>query len=185
MSDPFWPHGLEHVRLACPSLSPWVCSNPSPSSQWCHLTISSSVAPFSSCLQSFPESGSFPMSQFFASDGQSIWAPASAPVLPRNIQGWFSSGMTGLISMLSKGLSRVFSNITVRMCQFLGTQPYLLANSHIYMITGKTIALTIWTFVSKVMFLLFKTLSSFDIAIREMQLKPGWWGCRQNWITHT
>ena len=156
-----------------------------PLSQWYRPAISSSVAPFSSCLQSFPASGSFPMSQFFASDGQSIWAPASAPVLPRNIQGWFSSGMSGLISMLSKGLSRVFSNITVRMCQFLGTQPYLLANSHIYMITGKTIALTIWTFVSKVMFLLFKTLSSFDIAIREMQLKPGWWGCRQNWITHT
>ena len=102
-----------------------------PLSQWYHPTISSSVAPFS-CLQSFPASGSFPISQFFASDSQSIWAPTSAPVLPRNIQGWFSSGMTGLISMLSKGLSRVFSNTTVQKCQFLGTQPYLWANSHIY-----------------------------------------------------
>ena len=144
-----------------------------PLSQWYHPTISSSVAPFSSCLHSFPAPGSFPMSQFFTSDGQNIWAPASAPVLPRNIQGWFPSGLTGVISMLSKGLSRVFSNTTVRKCQFLGTQPYLWANSHIYMITGKTMALTISTFVSKVMSLLFKTQSSYDIAIREMQLKPG------------
>ena len=101
-------------------------------SRWCHSTISSSVIPFSSHFQSLPASGSFPISQFFASDSQSIWAPTSAPVLPRNIQGWFSSGMTGLISMLSKGLSRVFSNTTVQKCQFLGTQPYLWANSHIY-----------------------------------------------------
>ena len=181
---------LSRVRLFA---TPWTtaqqsitnCSNSCPLSRWCHPTISSSVIPFSSRLQSFPAWGSFPMSQLFTSGGQSIGVSASASVLPMNIQDWFPLGWTGWISLQSKELSRVFSNITVRKYQFLGTQHYLLANSHIYMTTGKTIALTIWTSVSKVMFLLFKTLSSFDIAIREMQLKPGWWGCRQNWITHT
>ena len=100
-------HGLQHARLFCPSLSPGVCSNSCPLSQWCHPTISSSVIPFSSCTQSFPASGSFPMSQLFTSGSQSIGASAS--VLPVNIQGWFPLGLTGLISLLSKGLSRVFS----------------------------------------------------------------------------
>ena len=107
--------GLQHARPPCPSLSPRACSNPCPLSRWCHPAISSSATPFSSCLQSSPASGSFPMSQFFASGGQSIGASASASVLPMNIQGWFPFlGMTRLISLHSKGLSRVFSSITVQ-----------------------------------------------------------------------
>ena len=109
--DSVRPHGLQHARLPCPSPTPRACSNACPSSQWCQPTVSSSVVPFSSCLQSFPVSGSFPMSQFFASSGQSIGASAS--VLPMNIQCWFPLGLTGLISLLPKGLSRVFSNTTV------------------------------------------------------------------------
>ena len=115
-----WPHGLQHTRLPYPSPTPRACSNSSSSSQWCHLTISSSVVPFSSWLLSFPASGSFPMSQFFASDGQSIGALASASVLPMNIQDWLPLGLTGWISLQSKGLSRVFSNTTVQKHQFFG-----------------------------------------------------------------
>ena len=99
-----WLFGLQHARLSCPSLSPRVCSNSCPLSWWCHPTILSSVSPFSSCLQSFPASGSFPMSQFFVSGGQSIGASSSASVLPMNIQDWFPLGLTGLISLQSKGL---------------------------------------------------------------------------------
>ena len=106
------PHGLQHTRLLCPSLTPRACSNSCPSSQWWHKTIASSVVPFSFCLQSFLESVSFPMSQFFASDGQDIGVSASASVLPMNIQDTFPLGWTGLISLQSKGLSRVFSNIS-------------------------------------------------------------------------
>ena len=113
MSDSLWPHELQYARLPCPSLSPGVCSNSCPLSQWCHPTISSSVTLFSSCPQSFPASGSFPNSWLFPSGGQSIRASAAASVLPMNIQGWFSLGLTGLISLLSKGLSRVFSSTTV------------------------------------------------------------------------
>ena len=123
MSDSLWPHRLKHARLPCPSLSPRVCSNSYPLSQWCHQAISSSVTPFSSCLQSFPASGSFPMSRIFASGGQIIGASAS--VLPVNIQGWFPLGLTSLISLLSKGLSRVFSSTTVQKHQFCGAQPSL------------------------------------------------------------
>ena len=124
VSDSLCLHGLQHARLLGPSLSPGVCSNPGPSSRWCHPTISSSVAPFSSCLQSFPASGSFPVSQLFASGDQSIGASASASVLPVNIQGWFPLGLTDLISLLSEGLSRIFSSITV-WNQFFGAQPSL------------------------------------------------------------
>ena len=131
MSDFLWPHELQHTRLPCPSLSPWVCSNSCPLSQWCHPTISSSVAPFSSYSQSFPASGSFPVTWLFKSGGQSIGASASAPVLPMNIQGWFPLGLTGLISLLSKGLSRVFSNTTVQKHQFLGTYFSLRSRSYI------------------------------------------------------
>ena len=113
VSDSLRPHGLQHTRLSCPSLSPRACSNSCLLSQWCHPTISSSVIPFSSCLQSFSASGSFPLSQFFASDGQSIGVSASASVLPVNIQDLFPLGLTGLISLHSKRLSRVFSNTTV------------------------------------------------------------------------
>ena len=120
-------------------------------SQWCHLAIPSSVVPFSSCLQSFPVSGSFPVSQFFTSGGQSIGASASASVLPMNIQDWFPLGLTSLISLLFKGLSRVFSSTTVWKHQFFGAQPSLWSNSHIhsYTTTGKTIALAIRIFVHK------------------------------------
>ena len=117
------PHGLQHARPPCPLPTPGVYSNSCPLSQWCHPTILSSVIPFSSCLQSFPASGSFPMSQFFTSGGQSIGISASASVLPINTQDWSTLGWTGWISLLSllKGLSRVFSNTTVQKHQLCGS----------------------------------------------------------------
>ena len=111
-------HGLQHARLLCPSPTPGVHSNSYPLSPWCHPTISSSVVPFSSCLQYCPASWSFPMSQFFPSGGQSIGISAPASVLPMNIQDWFPLGWTGLISLQPKGLSRFFSNTTVQKHQF-------------------------------------------------------------------
>ena len=132
MSDSLRPHGLQHTRLPCPSPTPRACSNSWPSSQWCYPTISSSVIPFSSHLQSFPASGTFQMSQFFASGGQSIGASASASVLPINIQDWFSLRWTGWISLQSKGLSRVFSNTTVQKHQFFSAQLPLWSSSHIH-----------------------------------------------------
>ena len=120
VSDSLWPHGLQPARLPCPLPIPVACSNSCPLNQWCHPTISSSVIPFSSGLQSFPASGSFLMSQFFTSGGQSIGVSASASVLPMNIQDWFPLGWTSLISLQSKGLSRVFSNTTVQKHQFFG-----------------------------------------------------------------
>ena len=125
-----WPLGLQHARLLCPSLSHKVFSMSCPLSLWYKLTISSSVTPF--CLQSFPASGAFPMSRPFPSGSQNIGASWSASVLPMNIQGWFPLGLTGLISMLSKGLARVFSNTTVQKHQFFGAQPSLWSNSHIH-----------------------------------------------------
>ena len=162
VSDFLWPHGLQHTRLPCPSPFPRACSNSCPLSQWWYPTISSSVVPFSSCFQSFPASGSFLM--LFAS-GQNIGASVSASVLPINIQDWFPLGRTGWISLQSKGLSRVFSNTTVQKHQFFSAQLSLWPNSHIHtwLTTGKTIALTIWTFVGKVMSLLFNTLPRFII----------------------
>ena len=132
MSNSLQPHGLEHARLPCPSPTPRACSNSCPSSQWCHPNISSSVIPFSSCLQSFPTSGLFLMSQFFASGGQSIEVSASGSVLQMNIQYWSPLEWTGWISLQSKGLSRVFSNTTVQKHQFFGTQFSLQSNSHIH-----------------------------------------------------
>ena len=117
------------ASLVCPSLSPWVCSNSCPLSQWCYPTILFSVTLLSSCHQSFPASGSFPISWLFTSGGQSIGASAS--VLPMNIQGWFPLGLTGLISVLSKGLSRVFSSTTIWKHQLFSAQPSLWSNSHI------------------------------------------------------
>ena len=114
VSDSSRPHGLQHTRPPCPSPTPRVYSNSCPLSRWCHPSISSSVASFSSCLQSFPASGSFPMSRFFLSGGQSIGVSALASVLPMNIQDWFPLGWTGGISLQSKGLSRVFSKTTVQ-----------------------------------------------------------------------
>ena len=132
MSDSLGPHGLQHASLPHPSPTPGASSNSCPSSQWCHPTISSSVVPFSSCLQSFPSSGSFPVTQFFASGGQSIGASTSALVLPMNIQDWFPLGLTGLIFLQSKGFSRILSSITVWNYQFFGAQLSLWSNSHIH-----------------------------------------------------
>ena len=144
---------------------------------WCHPTISSSVVPFSSHLHSFPALGSFPVSQLFTSGGQSIGTSASASVLPMNIQDWFLLGLTGLISLPSKGLSRIFSNTTVQKHQFFSTQLSLWSNSHIHTwLPGKTIALTRQTFVSKVMSLLFNMLSMLVIAFlpRSKRLLISW-----------
>ena len=137
VSNSLWPHGLQNTRLPCPSPTPRAYSDLCPSSQWCHPTISSSVIPFSSCLQSFLGSGSFPMSQFFTSGGQSIRALASASVLSVSIQGWFPLQLTDLISLLSMGLSRVFSSTTVWMHQFFDAQPSLWSNSHAVTILNK------------------------------------------------
>ena len=157
--DSLWPHGLLHPRPPHPSPIPEVYSNSCPLSRWCHPTISSSVIPFSSRLQSFSESGAFQMSQFFVSGG------VSASVLPMNIQDWFPLGLTGLISLQCKGLSRVFSNTTVQKNPFFSTYYSLRSNSHIhYMTIGKTIALTRWTFVGKVMSLLLNMLSRLVIT---------------------
>ena len=121
MSDSLWPHGLQHTRPPCPSSTPRVYSNSCPLSWWCHPNISSSVIPFSSCLHSFPATGSFQMSQLFASGGQSFGVSASTSVLPMSTQDWSPLGRTGWISLQSKGLSRVFSNTTVQKHQFFGT----------------------------------------------------------------
>ena len=122
VSNSLQPHELQHARPPCPSPTPRVHPNPCPLSQWCHLTISSSVIPFSSCLQSLPESGSFQMSQLFASGGQSIGVSASTSVLPMNTQNWSPLGWTGWIFLQSKGLARALSNITVQKHQFFGAQ---------------------------------------------------------------
>ena len=120
-SNSLRPHGLQQARLPCPSPTPGAYSNSCPVNWWCHPTILSSAVPFSCCLQSFPESWSFPMSQFFESGSQSIGVTASASVLPMNIQDWFPLGWSGWISLQSKGLSTVFSNTTVQKHQFFGT----------------------------------------------------------------
>ena len=158
MSNSLRPHGLQHARPPCPSPTPRVYSDSCPLSRWCHPTISSSVIPFPSRLQSFPASGSFPVSQFFASGGQSCGVSASASVLPMNIQGWFPLGWTGWISLQSKELSRVFSNTTVQDTNSLALSFLYnptLTSIHNY---WKNCSLTTWTFVSKVTSLLFNAL---------------------------
>ena len=130
VSDSLRPHGLQHNMLPCPSPTPRVWANSCPLSWWCHSVISSAVAPFSFCPESFPASGSFPMSQFFSSGGRSIGASAS--VLPMNIQDWFPLGLTGLITLQSKGLSTVLSNTALQKHQFFGAQPSSQSNSHIH-----------------------------------------------------
>ena len=132
VSDSLWPDELQHARLPCPLPTSRAYSNSCPLSQWCHPTISSSVIPFSSHLQSSPPSGSFQMSQLFTSGGQSIGVSASTSVLPMNTQDWSPLGWTGWISLQSKGLSRVFSNTTVQKHQFFGAQLFLWSNSHIH-----------------------------------------------------
>ena len=131
VSDSLLPHDLQHARPLCPSPTPGGYSNSSPLSWWCHLAISSSVVPFSSCPQSLPASGSFPMSQFFTWGGQSIGVSASASALPMNTQDWSPLGWTGWISLQSKGLSKVFSNNTVQNHQFFGAHLSSQSNSHI------------------------------------------------------
>ena len=154
---------LQDARLPCPSLSLGVCSNSYPLSQWHHPTISSSVAPFC-CPQSFPASGSFPVSQLFTSSGQNIGASASVSVVPVNIQGWFPLGWTGWISLQSKRLSSIFSNTTIwKHLIFWLSAFFMVQLSHPHITTGKTIALTIQTFVGKVMSLLFNMRSRFAI----------------------
>ena len=173
VSDASQSRGLQHARLLYPSQSPRACSNSCPLSQWCHPTDLTSVVPFSSCLRSFPASESFPMSRLFASGGQSSIASASASVPPITIQNWFPLGLSGLISLQSKGLS----NTTVQKHQFFRTQPSLWSNSHIHTwLLEKTIALTRWTFVGKVMFLLFNMRSRFVIAFlpRSKHLLISW-----------
>ena len=132
VSNSLRPHGLQHTRPPCPSPTSRVYSNSRPLSWWCHPTISASVIPFSSSLQFFPASESFPMSQFFVSGGQSIGVSASTSAFPMNIQDWFPLGWTGWISWQSKGLSKAFSNTTVQKHQFFGTQFSLWSNSHIH-----------------------------------------------------
>ena len=175
MSDSLQAHGLQHTRPFCPSPTSRVYQNSCPLSQWCHPTISSSVVPFSSRLQSFPASGSFQMSQFFASGSQSIGVSASASVLPMDIQNWFPLGWTGWISLLSKGVSRVFSNTTFQKQQFFGPQlyiPTLTSNTT----TGKTITLTRWTFVGELISPLFNMLSRLVITFipRSKHLLISW-----------
>ena len=137
VSDYLQSHGLQHVRLPCPSASPRTCSNSCPLSQWCQPATLSSVVPFSSCLQSFPASGSFPVSWLFVSDGQNIGASASASVLIKNIQVWFPVGLTGLICLLSKGLSRVFFNTSLKALIFQHLAFFVVSLSHPYMTLEK------------------------------------------------
>ena len=145
VSDSLRPHGMQHTRLPCPSPTPGVYSKSRPLRRWCQSTVSTSVIPFSFRLQSFPASGSFQMSQFFASYGQSIGVSASASVLPMNIQDWFTLGWTFLNSLHSKGLSGVFSNTIVQKVSILWCSAFITVQfSHPYMTTGKTIALTRW-----------------------------------------
>ena len=130
--DSLWPHESRHARPPCPSPTPGVHLDSCPSSWWCHSAISSSIFPFSSCPQSLPASESFPMSQLFARGGQSIGVSASASVLPVNTQDWSPLRWTGWLSLQSKGLSRVFSNIIVQKHQFFGAQLSSQSNSHIH-----------------------------------------------------
>ena len=162
MSDSLWPHGLQHARLPCP---PGAYSNSCPSSQWCHPTISSSVVPFFSCLQSCPASGSFLMSQLFVSGGQSIGASTSASVLPMNIQDWFPLGWTGFDLLADQGtLKSLLQHHSSKASVLRRSAFFVVQLSLPYMTTGKIIALTWWTFVGKVTSLLFNVLSRLVIA---------------------
>ena len=148
VSISLWPHGLQHTQLPYPSLSPWVCSNSCPLSRWWNATISSSVLVFSSCPQPFPASGCYPVNWLSASGGKRVGVSASVSVLLMNIQDWFPLGLTGLISLLSRRLSRVFSSLkaSVLWCSAF----FMVQLSHPYTTTGKMIALIGWTFVSNV-----------------------------------
>ena len=165
VSDFLWPRESQHTRPPCPSPTSGVYPNSCPLRRWCHPAISSSVVPFSSCLQSLPASGSFPISQLFAWDGQTTRVSASASVLPMNTQDWSPLRWTDWISLQSKGLSRVFSNTTVQKHQFFQRSAFFTVQlSHPYMTTGKAIALTKQTFVGQVMSLLSNMLSRLVIT---------------------
>ena len=153
MSDCLPPQGLQHARLPFPLPTPRAYSSSCPSHEWCHSTISSFVIPFSSCLQSFSALESFLMSRLFTSNDQTLGASASVLVLPMNIQSWFHLGLIGLISLLSKGLSRVFSSNTFQKHNSLALRP-LCGSTHICTWILRNHSWTIWTCVSKVMFLL-------------------------------
>ena len=144
VSDCLRPHELQHARPPCPSPTPRVLSDSCPLSPWCHPAISSSLIPFSSCPQSLPASASFPMSQLFASGGQSTGVSALASFLPKKSQGWSLSEWIGWISLQSKGLSRVFSNTTVQKHQFFGAQPSSQSNSHIHTWLNYIISFFYW-----------------------------------------
>ena len=158
MSDSLWPRGVQHARAPCPSPTPIDNSNSCPSRQWCHSTISSSVVPFSSCPKCFPALGYSPMSQFFTSGGQSIGVSASASVLPMNIQDWFPLGLTGWISLQSKGLKSLLQHHSSKASILCHSTFFIVQLSHPYMTTGNTIALIRRTFVGKVMSLLFNVI---------------------------
>ena len=171
MSNSLQPHGLQHTRLPSPPPTPGAYLISIPSSWRCHPTISSSVVPFSSCLQSFPASGSFPMTQFFTSGGQSIAVSASASVLPMNIQDWFPLGWAGWISLQSKGLKSLLQHHSSKASILRHSAFFIVQLSHPYMTTGKTIALTRQTFVGKVMSLLFNMLSRFVLVLSNRTLE--------------
>ena len=166
-------------RLPCPLISPRVCPGSCPLSWWCHPTILNSVVPFSSYSQSFSASGSFPMSQLFASSGQTIGPSTSASVFPMNIQGWFLIELTGLISLLSKGLSSLLQHHSSKASILQCTDYFMVQLSHPDMTTGKTIALTLWTFTQ-----LFPVSQRLELAVgwfiplnkRKTQSKILWWG---------
>ena len=165
MSDSLRTHGLQHTRPPCPSPTPGVYSNSCPLSQWCHPTISSSVVPFSSCVQSFPASGSFPRNQCFTSGGQSIGVSASTSVLPMNTQGWSPLRWTGWISLQSKATHKSLLQHQSSKTSILQHSAFFIVQlSHSYMTAGKPIALIRWTFVGKVMSLLFNMLTRLVIT---------------------
>ena len=165
VSDSLQPHGLQHARLPCPSPTPRACSDSCPSSWRCHPTTPSSVITVSSSLQSFPASGSFPMSQFFALGGQSIGVSASASVLPMNIQDWFPFRMDWLDLLAVQGILKSLLQHHSSKASILQFSAFFIVQlSHPYMSTGKNIALTRWTFVGKIMSLLFNILSRMVIA---------------------
>ena len=176
VSDSLWPHGLQLARPPCPSPTPGACSNSRALSHWCHPTISSSVIPFSSRLQSFPASGSFQMNQLFASGGQSIRVSASTSVLLVNIQDWSSLGWTDWISLQSKGLKSLLQHHSSKASILQCSAFSIVQLSHPYMTTGKTIALTRGTFVGKVMSLLLNMLSRLVITFlpRSKHLLISW-----------
>ena len=160
MSNSLWPHGLKHARLLCPSLSPGVCSNSCPLSQWCYLTISSSISLFPFSFSVFPSIGVFSNELALLIKWQSTGVSAFTSAFSRNIQHWFPPGLTDLISLHSRGLARVVFSTTVQKLSF-SMLSLLYGFSHLYMTTGKTITSTVWTFVGKLMSLLFNMLSRF------------------------